>query len=158
MAVGLDRIFLGILDHFRLQRACQIDTHHASQSQYIRQNVCDFLANLLPLLHTQGGVRFQPLKVLHDFCRFDRNRHRQILGQMKLPPIPFGREFVHPTFDFGNRRFRILCIRVIDAMHAFALTNAEHSGVWRLITSSGLRSDTSLQSVSIVANKQRDSE
>ena len=97
-----DRIFLPIFDHLAFDTGCQVDTEFVGDGYRVAEHIGNFFGDLLQFFrivaYRAGIVRRDPLKMFHQFTRFDRQCHAQVLRRVKLLPIAFGDEFFdHPA-------------------------------------------------------------
>lgn len=99
LAAGLrNGILLRIEQQFFARRLREIDIQLVAQPQQEQQHVGAFQSNFRACFRWQVGrlLERQPLEMLKHFTGFARQRHRQVLGIVKLVPVAFRRELSQP--------------------------------------------------------------
>lgn len=102
----VDRIFGPVLNQLISNSVAQVQPCGIGKAERVAQNIGQFFGE-------PGAMRFDsrplrglgsvsPLEQLHEFGRFDRDRHGQVLGCMKLLPVPFGNELRHQPAQVSN--------------------------------------------------------
>ena len=100
------RILGPILYQLVSNGVAQIQSGGVGEAERIAQDIGQFFGESGAMrfdrrsLRGLGGVG--PLKQLHELGRFDRDRHGEVLGSMKLLPVPLGNELCHQAAQFSN--------------------------------------------------------
>ena len=102
------RVFFSVFEDLFLDGRRQVNVEVIGQGKAVAGNIRQFFLYFLPLVGVveKGGdlLISLPLEVFHQFCRFDSDRHGQVLGIVKLLPVSLFYKISYLPAKFSDGR------------------------------------------------------